>query len=179
MIRTTLEATNAREEIVRALLEDCISEELADKINNGVWIEKDRQRLCNKKDLSGFMAYACEEAKKQAEKGANCACIDEDTLLGWAIHYFEEESIGKLYTESGDEYKPQKKAPPKVEAKVATVAKATAVATDNQTSLFDLYEDIVPESLSIDTETGEVLDSEPAAIQTLKAIFGDILEVRL
>ena len=34
-------------------------------------------------------------------------------------------------------------------------------------------------NLYINKQTGEVLDEEPAAIQTLKAIFGDILEVRL
>ena len=34
-------------------------------------------------------------------------------------------------------------------------------------------------NLYINKQTGEVLDEEPAAVQTLKAIFGDILEVRL
>ena len=122
------------------------------------------------------MAFACEEAKKQAEKGAMSTCVYQDTVLGWAIHYFEEESIiGTLYTEGGDKYKPRRVETPKAEIKAATVAKTT----DAQTSLFDLYEDIVPESLSINIESGEVLDEEPAAVQTLKAIFGDILEVRL
>ena len=53
------------------------------------------------------MKYACEEARKLAEKGANCACVEDSVVFGWAIHYFEEDSIeGTLYTIDGEEYKP-------------------------------------------------------------------------
>ena len=65
--------------------------------------------LLNKKTLDGFMKFACDEAKKQAEKGASCACIDDDVVFGWAVHYFEEDSIeGILYGEDGAEYRPEK-----------------------------------------------------------------------
>ena len=47
MIQTVLEANTAEQEVVRALLEENISEELARKINDGVWIEQDGIRLCN------------------------------------------------------------------------------------------------------------------------------------
>lgn len=83
------------------------SDVLANKINNGTPFEKDGKPLLNKKTLEGFMKYACNEAKSLAEKGATSACIDDATVYGWAIHYFEEESIeGTLYTLDGAEYKP-------------------------------------------------------------------------
>ena len=94
-----LTAQNKQEELVLKYLQDNASETLADKINNGTPFEKDGKPLLNTKTLAGFMNYACDEARKLAEKGANSACIDDATVYGWAIHYFEEESIeGTLYT---------------------------------------------------------------------------------
>lgn len=29
--------------------------------------------------------------KKQAK--SNCACIDDDTVFGWAVHYYDEDDI--------------------------------------------------------------------------------------
>ncbi len=53
------------------------------------------------------MSFACDEAKKLAEKGSRSACVEDDVVYGWAIHYFEEDSIqGKLYNQDGTEYKP-------------------------------------------------------------------------
>ncbi len=94
--------TPAEEKILQYLKENA-SETLAEKINNGTPFEKDGKPLLNKKTLSGFMKYACDEASKLAEKGANSACIDDATVYGWAVHYFEEESIeGTLYTPDGE-----------------------------------------------------------------------------
>lgn len=102
-----LTAQNKQEELVLKYLQDNASETLADKINNGTPFEKDSKPLLNKKTLAGFMKYACDEARKLAEKGANSACIDDATVYGWAIHFFEEDSIeGTLYTLDGAEYKP-------------------------------------------------------------------------
>ena len=57
------------------------------------------------------MKYACDEARKLAEKGANSACIEDSVVYGWAIHFFEEESIvGTLCNADGTEYKPVVKA---------------------------------------------------------------------
>ena len=104
-----LEAKTPAERKIKAYLEANASEILADKINNGVHIQKDGKTLLNKKTLDGFMKFACDEAKKQAEKGASCACIDDDVVFGWAVHYFEEDSIeGILYGEDGAEYRPEK-----------------------------------------------------------------------
>ena len=102
-----LTATNRQEEIIKQYLENNVSESLAEKINNGVKTEKDGKTLISKKNLTGFFKYATEEARKQAEKGANSAMIEEKVVYGWAMHYFEEDSIlGTLYNEDGTEYKP-------------------------------------------------------------------------
>lgn len=102
-----LTAQNKQEELVLKYLQDNASEELANKINNGTPFEKDGHPLLNKKTLTGFMKFACDEARKLAEKGANSACIDDATVYGWAIHYFEEDSIvGTLFNDDGTEYNP-------------------------------------------------------------------------
>ena len=121
MINLNLETTGKEQEIIKQYLEENASETLADKINNGVKIVKDNKTLINKKDLTMFMKYACKEARKQAEKGANSACIEDKVVFGWAIHYFEEDSIeGKLFNEDGTEYKPKTIVPstPKQEPKI-------------------------------------------------------------
>ena len=93
MIKLNLKANNKQEEIILAYLQENASETLAEKINNGTPFVKDGKPLTNLKTLSGFMKYACVEARKLAEKGANCACIEDKVVFGWAIHYFEEDSI--------------------------------------------------------------------------------------
>lgn len=121
MIELNLQTSNKQEEIIKEYLENNVSEVLANKINNGVKIIKDNKTLINKKTLSGFMKYACKEARELAEKGTNCACIEDKVVFGWAIHYFEEDAIeGNLYNEDGTEYKIEKpitKPAPKVESK--------------------------------------------------------------
>ena len=110
MIKLNLTPQNKQEELILNYLQNNASETLADKINNGTPFEKDGNPLLNKKTLSGFMKYACGEARNLAEKGANSACIDDATVYGWAIHFFEEDSIeGTLYTIDGEEYKPAPK----------------------------------------------------------------------
>ena len=104
-----LQAKTKEQQCIKAYLEENASEILADKINNGVYVQKDGKTLLNKKTLDGFMKFACNEAKKQAEKGASCACIEDDVVFGWAVHYFEEDSIeGIPYSENSEEYHPEK-----------------------------------------------------------------------
>ena len=134
-----LEAKNKQEELVLAYLQENASQTLADKINNGTPFEKDGKPLRNKKTLSGFMKYACEEARKLAEKGANAACIDSDTVFGWAIHYFEEDSIeGTLYTLDGEEYKP---APKQSKPVSKPVVKKPEPLKERQFTIFDMAEE--------------------------------------
>lgn len=118
-MKLNLEPKTKEQELIKQYLEENVSEILAEKINNGVKIVKDNKALINKKDLDGFMNYANSEARKLAEKGSNCACIEDKVVYGWAIHYFEEDSIeGKLYNEDGTEYKVEsKKTTPKIESK--------------------------------------------------------------
>ena len=133
-----LEAKTKGERKVKAYLEANASDILAEKINNGVHIQKDGRALINKKTLAGFMKFACDEAKKQAEKGVQSACIDDDVVYGWAVHYFEEESIeGTLYNEDGTEYKPPK---PVTQSKPITIYTTPKPQPKPQMSLFELME---------------------------------------
>ena len=106
MTELNLTANDPPQERILEYLKEHASDTLAEKINNGTPIEKDGKPLINKKALSDFMKYACDEAKKLADKGTNSACIDDVTVYGWAIHYFEEDSIeGTLYNPDGTKYK--------------------------------------------------------------------------
>lgn len=143
MIELNLTAANKQEELVLAYLKENASQALADKINNGTPFEKDGKPLRNKKTLSGFMKYACEEARKLAEQGANSACIDSDTVFGWAIHYFEEDSIeGTLYTLDGAEYKP---APKQTKSVSKPAVEKKPEPREKQFSIFDMVADPLPE----------------------------------
>lgn len=107
MTKLNLEATSREQEIIKAYLEENASETLAEKINNGKPIKKDGKRLINRKTLDDFMRYACDEARKLAAKGASSACVEDKVVFGWAIHYFEEDSIeGTLYNADNTEYEP-------------------------------------------------------------------------
>ena len=151
-MKLNLDAKTNEESKVKAYLEANASEILADKINNGVRIQKDGKTLLNKKTIAGFMKFACDEAKKQAEKGAQSACIDDDVVYGWAVHYFEEDGIeGTLYNEDGTEYKKQ----PSVAAKAPTVKYTLPKPQPKpQMSMFDLL-DAKPEESDEDEPTDE------------------------
>ena len=146
-----LKANTPSEQKILEYLQNNASETLADKINSGTPFEKDGKPLNNKKTLSDFMKYACDEARKLAEKGANSACIDDATVYGWAIHYFEEESIeGTLYTLDGEEYKPVTKT--KNTQKSTYTPTSVPKPQNQQTSLFDI---ISQENNAVDTTEKE------------------------
>lgn len=132
-MKILLEAKSKAQERIKEYLENNASEILANKINNGVKIQKDDKTLLNKKDLNRFMKFASDEARKQAGSDASFACIDDDIVFGWATHYFEEDEIvGDLYNEDGTKYqspipKPQA---PKVEL--------SKKVENKQPTLFDL-----------------------------------------
>ena len=93
-MKLNLEAKNSNQKLVLEYLEANASDVLAEKINTG------------KKTLAQCWSYITAEAKKQAVGG--CACIDDSTVFGWAIHFFEEESIeAKMYSSSGVSVNPQ------------------------------------------------------------------------
>ncbi len=172
-MKINLQAKDESQKRILEYLEENASEILADKINNGVQVEKDGKQLLSKKDLDSFFIYATNEAKKMAEN-KSYACIDDKTVFGWAIHYFEEDEIqGKLFNLDGTEFeppKPIKKETPKVEVK----------EKPKQPSLFDFItepekeesqdeeieeeiEDIPPmkeiAGRKVDTSTGEVISN--------------------
>ena len=123
MITLNLTANTTEEKVLKDYLEQNVSEVLAEKINNGVPVEKDGKQLISRKTLAGFMKFAAEEAKKQAEQGATSACVHSDVVFGWVIHYFEEDSIlGTLYNEDGTEYKAPKPAPKSKKAATSTTS---------------------------------------------------------
>ena len=194
-MKLNLEAKTQAEQKIKAYLEANASEILAQKINHGVRIQKDGKTLLNKKTLAGFLKYACDEAKKQAEKGAQSACIEDAVVYGWAVHYFEEDSIeGTLYNEDGTAYKapmskpapvPTKYEPPKPKPKpqmsifdmVATDEKQQSAeeADDEPTDeeIREAADQIAEEEITqnIDLETGEILSEEE-----MREFDGDIDE---
>ena len=68
MPKLNLEAKNETQKIIKDYLEKNVSDILADKINNGVRIQKDGKTLINKKTLAGCMDFALKEAQKLTEK---------------------------------------------------------------------------------------------------------------
>ncbi len=132
-MKILLQAKSKAQERIKEHLENNASEILANKINNGVKIQKDGKTLLNKKDLNGFMKFASDEARKQAGSGASFACIDDDVVFGWATHYFEEDEIvGELYNEDGTKY--QFPTPKLQTQKVSQTKKVE----NKQPTLFDL-----------------------------------------
>lgn len=146
MITLNLKAKDSREQTVLDNLIPMLTESLAEKINNGVRIQKDGKTLINKKDLTTFMQYAMEEAKKQLaanqRKGAQAVCIQGDDIMNWAIHYFEEDSIeGKLFNEDGTEYKPLKPDNKVTPSASATSYTPPAPKPKPQLNIFDMLSD--------------------------------------
>ena len=74
-----LTAKGDNEKIILQYLENNVSDVLAEKINSGT------------KTLADCWKFITECARKQAKNG--CACIQDDVVFGWAIHFFEEDSI--------------------------------------------------------------------------------------
>ena len=178
-----LTATTTEEKVLKEYLEQNASEVLADKINNGVSVEKDGKKLISKKTLAGFLKYATEEARKQAAKDATSACLHSVIVFGWAIHYFEEDSIpGTLYNEDGTEYKAAKPAtkilpPPSMVATDTPTAPAPKPKPKaGQMSMFDLFDE--PETVVEDTADADEYDEEDTAVEASESpIEGEKPEV--
>ena len=87
MARIKLKTDNNCEKIILNYLEKNASDDLVERINNG------------KKTLTQCWNYITSEAKKEAKNG--CACIEDATVYGWAVHFFEEDSIsGEAFNKS-------------------------------------------------------------------------------
>lgn len=146
MSKIALEAKTKEHEILKAYLEENASDILIEKINNGVKVQKDGKTLINKKTFETFMDFAAEEALKLAKKGARYAAFEGSIIIGWLIHYFEEESIeGTLYNEDGSEYKkPVTVKKPAYKTEVKIEAKPPEKKIGEVISMFEGLEDIFP-----------------------------------
>ena len=178
-MRLNLETKSKEQELVKAYLEKNASETLTEKINNGTPFEKDEKTFINKKTLDGFMKYASSEARKLASKGANSACVEDKVVYGWAIHYFEEDSIeGTLFNADGTEYKPAPKPTP---AKIKTIEPKKL--EERQPTLFDFMEpeksepevndddeDEQPSQEEIDEILAEIAEEEKADAEPEKPV---------
>lgn len=192
-MRLNLETKSKEQELVKAYLEENASETLAEKINNGTPFEKDGKTFINKKTLDGFMKYASDEARKLASKGANSACVEDKVVYGWAVHYFEEDSIeGTLFNEDGSEYKTQ----PKPTAKTPAVKAQPKPQPKPQMSMFDLMgedlegkpkeetpeddEDAMPSDEEIQEIMAEIAEEEKAKQQkpSTSPVYRKYLEVQ-
>ena len=169
-MRLNLETKTKEQELVKAYLEENASETLAEKINNGTPFEKDGKTFINKKTLDGFMKYASDEARKLASKGANSACVEDKVVYGWAVHYFEEDSIeGTLLNDDGTEYKPAPKSTP---AKVKKVEPKKP--EQRQPTLFDLMEPEASEP-EVKNENDDDEDEQPSQ-EEIDEILAEIAE---
>lgn len=198
MVQLKLTANTPSEQRILEYLQNNASETLAEKINNGTPFEKDGKPLTNKKSLSGFMKYACDEARNLAAKDETAACVEDSVVYGWAIHYFEEDSIeGTLYTLDGSEYIPEKKSA-HVSGQTAKTSVASAtppiVSTpqNKQESLFDMLssEQSVPEIAPPDEPTPEELQealeetaneeivTEPPKPSNLSPVYAEYLKIK-
>lgn len=178
MIALNLQTKSREQELVKSYLQENVSQVLADKINNGVPTEKDGKPLISRKNLDGFFSFATEEARKLATKSARSACIEDKTVFGWAIHYFEEDSIlGTLYYMDGAEYKPAPK--PKSTTKTTTAPIALPkLQPKTQFSLFDMLAEKTDDSIETDdTETDDDYPSEEEMQEALKEIAEEEAEI--
>jgi hypothetical protein len=105
-MKLNLQSKSATETRVLQYLEDNASDVLAEKINAG------------KKTLAGALDYAKGEARKLAN-GEGCICVEDATVFGWIIHFFEEEHI-----EEPKPVKPAVRVPAGVSKKTPPVQKA-------------------------------------------------------
>ena len=191
MKQLNLEAKTKEQQRIKAYLEENASDILAGKINNGVLIKKDGKILLNRKTLEGFMSFATEEARKQAEKGARYAMVEDAVVFGWAVHYFEEDSIeGTLFNEDGSEYKTQ----PKPAAKAPTVKAQPKPQPKPQMSMFDLMgedlegkpeeekpeddEDTMPSDEEIQEIMAEIAEEEKKKQTSTSPVYQKYLDVQ-
>lgn len=103
--RTGLTANGRNQELILAYIEQNASDVLIEKIK------------ASKKTIGQCMSFIISQAKKKAIN--NCAMVEDKEVFGWAMHFFEEDSINaneikapvaKVVTQ-GAEKKPEVKKP--------------------------------------------------------------------
>lgn len=121
--RTGLTADGHNQELILAYIEQNASDALVEKIK------------ASKKTIGQCMSFITSQAKKMAING--CAMVEDKEVFGWAMHFFEEDSIkaneikapvAKIVTQ-GTEKKPEVKKP---------VEKKPTEQLSGQMNIFDL-----------------------------------------
>lgn len=119
-------------------LRDYITEQLKDMAAQD---ENFKARYEDKdKSMDECVKYIFEQAKKQAEN--NCAAIDNDEVLNWAVHYYQEKDCKPKGNVVAKESSPVLKKPlpakPQPKKKTAPKAKkAESKAKFIELNLFD------------------------------------------
>ena len=122
MARTNLKPDGAYEQAIYNYLEENASNVLVDLIN------------ASEKTLNGCMGFIKGEAQKQAKNGV--AMIEDKVVFGWAVHYFQEESIKETKKEYTGKVVHTDTPPKKQETKKAEVKKEEPQLT-GQMDIFD------------------------------------------
>ena len=129
-MKLNLRADGPEQQAVLQYLESNASDVLAEKINNG------------SKTLEGCWKFIESQAKKKA-KGQNCVCCTDQEVFGWAVHYFEEDSIkeGEKIKAPAETVKTtptgMKKVQPEPKKEKKEPKKEEAVQLEGQITLFD------------------------------------------
>lgn len=116
--------------------------------------------LNEKKTLNECWQYIKSQAKKQAKDG--CAAIDDATVFGWAIHYFDEETL--------EDWKPVRASVSATSNKLKAKSKAK-VKNDDDIDNKDNFddEDNTDETDEIDDDE-EVKTIKPKAVKKPKGV---------
>jgi acetyl-CoA carboxylase beta subunit len=69
---------------------DRIKEYLDKRASKDALFAKELEK--KEKSLDKCCKYITEEARKQAN-GNNCVVIDDETVFGWAVHYYDEDNL--------------------------------------------------------------------------------------
>jgi len=121
---TVLKAENSIEKVILDYINENASESLVEKINNGT------------KTMRDCIEFIKGQAKKEASNGS--AMVEDKKVFGWAIHFFEEDSIKANQPVVSANVKVS--APEKKEIKAEKKPeKKVAAESDNQISMFDLF----------------------------------------
>jgi cell division septation protein DedD len=126
-----LVAKTSNEKLILEYLSKNATESLVEKINSG------------KKTLAQCWSYIVSEARKLAQN--NCACVEDATVFGWAMHFFEENSIkAETYSSATPSVvktktiAPKRAEKPKAKTEAKSQPKAKVKAEpEGQLSLFD------------------------------------------
>ena len=129
MTRVNLKAGTDKEKMLLEYLTKYASEDLTHRINNGT------------KTLAQCWNYIVSEARKKAV--GNCACVEDNTVYGWMMHFFEEDGIkGEDFNKARSGVSASlKEAPDKVEKADPKPKKKKDILSENQFSMDDLFGD--------------------------------------